>query len=266
MRPEGEGSAPMSRQQAEMLYAHLARRARNLRRRRAVLGASSAIAVLATYGIVAISLLRPLLSLAPPAMPGAPNTPHPNYLISDVSVAQGPDPSTATVTYRVSWSSGRFPGVHLCSWDVYGPGGALIGRRTDELISLERSRTATLRVPVSGPPVDAEASCDPRRLDTGQPYAYAFRRVDVGSVGTPGARQIRVTFRSVWLPRSHPGVVTCLVELHDGGADPILVGERVFSSGRERVADGTFTFPADGLEGTLLRTLRASIRCRPFGS
>lgn len=266
MKPEGDGMAMMSRQQAETLYARLAHEASIRRRRRAALRASSAIAILAAYGVIAVTLLRPLLSLAPPAAPRGTSPRHPNYLFSDVSVARGSGPSTAIVTYRVSWSSGRFPGVHLCTWDVYGPGGALIGRRTDEMISLERSGTAELRIPVSGTPVDAEASCDPRRLDTGEPYGYVFRRVEVEPVGAPETKQVRVTFRAEWVPRSHPGVVTCVVKLHDGGANPVLVRGSVFSSGPRRVADGAFTFPAHGLEGIPVRDLRASIECRPFGS
>lgn len=266
MKSEGDGPMVMTRQQAETLYARLAREASIRRRRRAAFRASSAIAILAAYAVIAITLLRPLLSLAPPAAPRG-TSPHlPNYLFSDVSVTRGSGPSTAIVTYRVSWSTARFPGVHLCTWDVYGSGGVLIGRRTDEMVSLEHSRTAELRIPVSGIPVDAQASCDPRRLDTGQPYGYAFRRIEVEPVGAPETKQVRVTFRAEWVPRSHPGVVTCVVKLHDGGANPILVRESVFSTGRQREADGAFTFPADGLEGMPVRTLRASIECRPFGS
>jgi hypothetical protein len=265
MKP-GDGMGAMSRQQAEALYTRLAREASIRRRRRAALRAWRASAILAAYGVIAITLLRPLLSLAPSTAPQGTSLHHPNYLISDISVARGSGSSTAIITYRVSWSSGRFPGVHLCTWDVYGSGDALIGRRTDEMISLERSRTAELRIPVSGIPVDAEASCDPRRLDTGEPYRYAFRGIEAERIGAPETKRVRVTFRAEWVPRSHPGVVTCVVKLHDAGGHPVLVGESVFSSGRQRVANGTFTFPAHGLEGSPVRGLRASIECRPFGS
>ena len=127
---------------------------------RALHGALVPIVLLATI-VAAFLLVR--------AFDGAGRTPagsvDPNYRFDNVTVRQGDQhENSAIVAFDVEWENG-FPGVHHCTWLVYGSGEQLLGKKVDRFVASPTQGYGTTVFDIRGAPTMAQASCDPRRLD-----------------------------------------------------------------------------------------------------
>jgi len=239
--------------------AQIARR-RAIRRR--VMGGVVGLAA----GIVAIAVIATAIVLRPEASTVGHNG-QPNYAfeVHGIGVAADthfPDPSTAVIESTVSWATSEFPGVHRCRARALAEDGALVGEATFRVMAMSGSHPTRTKVEVTGPPVSAEITCDPDRLDFGEPYEYEFRdpRVD----GAAGTIEANVT----WLGPAASGVVSCAVTVT--GPDGNLVAAHSMNSYAaqppaalaihlqpDEVFDDTF-YDADPSE------LDVRFYCRPF--
>jgi hypothetical protein len=167
------------------------------------------LTVLLVVGLFAISRSQP-------AQPGAnAATPAPDSALElrDVRINGEPKKGTQEIEYDVAWTTESFPGTHSCTWSAIDADGTVVGTYTTEVTSL-RPLAADLStsVDVSAVGVSAEGSCDPRRLDVGDPYAYEFRVQNVKMIEESLAA---VTLSSSWLGSGWPGTVSCFVLLLD---------------------------------------------------
>ena len=154
-----------------------------------------------------------------PTRPAAQQTT--TYVFTNVSVSSGSaglSPGMVDVEYSVQWSSESFPGVHECTWTIYGPGGETVGVHRDEFIALNPRDGGLKEVQVTGQAVRASASCDPNRIDIGDPYRYSFDilRVEPTVQGRGDTPVWELDVRSTWQGKGHPGVVQCDVTILSG--------------------------------------------------
>lgn len=163
----------------------------------------------------------------------------------------------ATIGFHLAWSTDVFPGVHECTWKALDQSGQTIGVLVDRLIAMsEGNKEITLDV--TGLPTAAEITCDPARLDVGEPYAYEFTDVEIRASELVASFEFAYHVR--WLGGSIPGPVTCTLRVF-GQGDDVLLEERVniLASSGEADQSRPLFLPEDGVP-----TRAAFEGCRPF--
>jgi hypothetical protein len=198
------------------------------------------------------------------AAPGGENTAEASgYAFEDVSVRTGDDrdADSATIGWDVRWTSEAFPGVRRCTWTAVDETGNVVGSATDRLTIMQPvAEDLHISIPVTSRPSSATISCDPERLDVGEPYRYAF--TDVEPVVRPESDRISVRYQARWEGPEAPGPVTCLAEVTAGdgerrGATQVTI---YLADGR---GSGEVAIPATGsTEGP--PTAAVVTDCRPF--
>ncbi len=204
----------------------LLRRVRRRRRNRRV--AAGAVAL----GVAALGFALALRAFVLPGATTAPaaTTEAGNYRFEVLGVAPAPPelPNQAVVTSRLDWTTDTFPGVHRCTWTVYGQDGSAMGQLTNDVLALESGHETTQDVPASVPVDSADVTCDPERLDIGNPYEYAFSDLNVDPAST--LSNVVITFQAEWLGQGRPGVMDCTVQVLDS-PDHVALSARVAYAG-----------------------------------
>ncbi len=189
---------------------------RRVERRRRQRRVRSLLVAAALSGVTVWIGARAFLPSAP-TRPAAQQTG--TYIFTDVSVISGSAglrPGMVDVEFSVQWSSESFPGVHECTWTVYGPAGETVGVHRDEFIALNPRDGGLEEVEVVGEAVRASASCDPNRIDIGDPYRYVFdvSRVEPTVQGRDETPVWELDVKPMWQGEGFPGVVLCDVHIH----------------------------------------------------
>jgi hypothetical protein len=169
-------------------------------------------------------------------------------------------PYPVTVSFRVEWTSDTYPGAHRCTWRVFSRSRAPLGARSDVLVALQPGGTGTQTVRVSGSPASARASCDRRRLDVGDPYAYRLTDVRLISAGPPPV----VRFTATWLGHGTPGVVQCEATLTEAGR---VVAQEKFTYGAGESGPHQNTITLRSTWDSQTRRGEGSspaVRCQPY--
>lgn len=145
-----------------------AARDRRARRMTVLGGAASAVVVLAAV-LLGTNLPGSLFgsTVAP-----AGTAPAGSYVFPEASVrlepgSSSPSPSRkqwARIRFHYAWSSDTHPGVHQCTWRVYGPDGTVVGEVRKRFSANDAAGAATQTVLVDGAPRRAEVTCDPEIL------------------------------------------------------------------------------------------------------
>src|SRR6266571_6433110 len=133
-----------------------------------------------------------------------------NYRFEVLAVRPAPPdkPNEAVVVSRLEWTTDTFPGIHRCTWSVYGADGSRVGQMTTQVLALEPGHQTPQEVEVTGAAASADVTCDPERLDVGDPYAYEFTDVKLKSAGS-------LSFTARWLGQGVPGAMACTVTTQD---------------------------------------------------
>jgi hypothetical protein len=167
--------------------------------------------------------------------------------------------SRARLGFNIRWPSTSFPGIFRCSWEALGPGGAVVGTYSTEVVSLQPSISdQTIELDTTSVATNARAACGPDRLDDGRPYAYSFANVTATS---PEEGVAMVTYEAVWQADSYPGVVTCSVEVL--GPEDRVLESQVFNIhvGPSAPLESDLRLVAEGLTTVTGGRIRD---CQPF--
>ncbi|HLB61913.1 MAG TPA: hypothetical protein VJN50_04170 [Actinomycetota bacterium] len=259
---------PLTRPDAEELFGRLTVEATRRRRRRRVGRAASIVATTALVGGTLLWATGSLVGLRDRTDPGQAAETDANYVFADVGV-EAHRGDTARVSFRIGWTTGEFPGWRRCTWIVLGEDGTVVGSTRDLVVSLSPGNTAHTDLEVVGEPSRAEVSCDPKRLDVGEPYAYEFHdvRVVLDDSHPVTGPYLELVYTPVWLGSGKPGVMACTWEIVDTSGTVYARTRGSFAVGEITGEPSRHTFageeilapPPGGGEG-----LEGRIDCRPF--
>ncbi|MGH2637434.1 MAG: PASTA domain-containing protein [Actinomycetota bacterium] len=154
------------------------------RRRRQVSAGVVALGVFVAAGLLAWTAFRPGETTPGSTGSGA-------YQLSrfevgpHIEAGDSADPTRAVVKFTMRWSSEVYPGVHRCGLRILDPTGSELGSLSLELVSLSRSASREMTVPVSGSIEGAMAtgSCEPWRLDARVAVLVSNARVVLSAAG-----------------------------------------------------------------------------------
>ncbi len=248
-------------QPRRLVFEDVERSVRRRSRRRRIGGAAVGIATTVSVFVLVAVLLR-----GGDGRPVADAGPNYEFHIHGIVVPYGgirfPKPSTAGIDATVSWTTNEFPGVHRCTSQAFGEDGSPVGADSFRVVAMSDPRRISISLEVTAPPAKAVISCDPERLDVGEPYAYRFGNARVEGVTRD------VVADGVWLGPSAPGAVTCRVEVLGPGERLIAARDENVYSARHRAEISIRLRPNEVFDGVFYSGDPASFHvrfgCRPF--
>jgi hypothetical protein len=180
-----------------------------------------------------------------------------NYRFEVIAVRPAPPEQSneAVVVSRLEWTTDTFPGIHRCSWSVFGADGSPVGQLTTQVLALEPGHETPQEVEVTGAAASAEVSCDPDRLDVGDPYAYDFTDVTLESAGS-------LSFTARWLGQGVPGAMACTITVQDQTGRVLTQEDFTF---RGTYGPEQNQMWIGSLSGPVTGDVSAQLQCQPYG-